>query len=53
VKIHREGAKSAKQRGKDVEPTEKLDAAEAVLPPQLRRGRFNAPDALIASLNLT
>jgi site-specific recombinase XerD len=29
---------------------EKLEAVEAVLPPQLRRGRFKAPDALIASL---
>ena len=33
-----------------VDPTEKLEAVEAVLPPQLRRGRFKAPDALIASL---
>ena len=29
---------------------EKLEAVEAVLPPALRRGRFRAPDALIASL---
>lgn len=28
----------------------KLEAVEAMLPPQLRRGRFKAPDALIASL---
>ena len=33
-----------------VDPTEKLEAVEAVLPPELRRGRFKAPDALIASL---
>lgn len=33
-----------------MDPTEKLEAVEAVLPPALRRGRFNAPDALIASL---
>lgn len=32
------------------DPTEKLAAVEAVLPPELRRGRFKAPDALIASL---
>jgi len=32
------------------DPTEKLEAVEAVLPPELRRGRFKAPDALIASL---
>ncbi|MCP3962753.1 MAG: tyrosine-type recombinase/integrase [bacterium] len=33
-----------------IDPTEKLEAVEAMLPPQLRRGRFKAPDALIASL---
>lgn len=33
-----------------VDPSEKLEAMEAVLPPSLRRGRFKAPDALIASL---
>jgi len=33
-----------------VDPTEKLEAIEAVLPPNLRRGRFKAHDALIASL---
>lgn len=33
-----------------VDPTEKLEAIEAVLPPGLRRGRFKAPDALIDSL---
>ncbi|MEY2925803.1 MAG: hypothetical protein RL367_280 [Pseudomonadota bacterium] len=33
-----------------MDATAKLEAIEAVVPPQLRRGRFNAPDALIASL---
>ncbi|GAJ30747.1 tyrosine-type recombinase/integrase [Acidomonas methanolica] len=33
-----------------IDPSEKLEAIEAVLPPSLRRGRFKAPDALIASL---
>ena len=33
-----------------VDPTEKLQAVEAVLPPELRRGRFKPPDALIAML---
>ena len=33
-----------------MDATEKLEAVEAVLPPELRRGRFKAPDALIASL---
>ena len=33
-----------------VDPSEKLEAMETVLPLSLRRGRFNAPDALIASL---
>lgn len=33
-----------------VDPAEKLEAVEAVLPPSLRRGKFKAPDALIASL---
>lgn len=33
-----------------VDPTEKLEAVEAVIPLALRRGRFKAPDALIASL---
>ena len=32
------------------DPTEKLDAIEAIIPPSLRRGRFRAPDKLIASL---
>jgi site-specific recombinase XerD len=33
-----------------VDPSEKLETMQAVLPPALRRGRFKAPDALIASL---
>lgn len=33
-----------------MDPSEKLEAVEAVLPPALRRGRFKPPDALIASL---
>ena len=33
-----------------MDPAEKLEAIEAVVPPELRRGRFKAPDALIASL---
>jgi integrase/recombinase XerD len=33
-----------------MDPTEKLEAVEAVVPPELWRGRFKAPDALIASL---
>ncbi|GMN04522.1 tyrosine-type recombinase/integrase [Erythrobacter sp. MTPC3] len=33
-----------------MDPSEKLEAVEAVLPPALRRGRFKAPDARIASL---
>jgi hypothetical protein len=33
-----------------VDPSEKLEVVEAVLPLGLRRGRFKAPDALIASL---
>ena len=32
------------------DPNEKLDAIEAVVPASLRRGRFRAPDKLIASL---
>ena len=32
------------------DPTEKLAAIDAVLPPELRRGCFSAPDKLIASL---
>jgi site-specific recombinase XerD len=33
-----------------IDPSEKLEAVEAVLPLGLRSGRFKAPDALIASL---
>lgn len=33
-----------------VDPSEKLEVVEAVLPLGLRRGRFKAPDALVASL---
>jgi len=33
-----------------MDASEKLEAVEAVVPPALRRGRFKAPDALIASL---
>ena len=33
-----------------IDPSEKLEAIEALIPPALRRGRFKAPDALIASL---
>jgi integrase/recombinase XerD len=32
------------------DPTAKLEAIEAALPPNLRRGRFRAPDKLLASL---
>ena len=32
------------------DPTEKLEALEAVMPPALRRGQFTVPDKLIASL---
>jgi site-specific recombinase XerD len=32
------------------DPTAKLDAIDAVLPPNIRRGRFRAPDRLLASL---
>jgi integrase/recombinase XerD len=31
-------------------PTEKLEAIEAVVPPSLRKGKFRAPDKLLASL---
>jgi len=33
-----------------MDPSEKLEAVEALVPPELRRGRFRALDALIASL---
>ena len=32
------------------DPTEKLETMSAVVPPTLKRGRFRAPDKLIASL---
>lgn len=32
------------------DPSEKLDAIDAMVPPTLRRGRFRAPDKLLASL---
>lgn len=32
------------------DPTAKLEAIESMLPPNLRRGRFRAPDKLLASL---
>src|ERR671924_966578 len=32
------------------DPTEKLDALDAVIPPSLRRGQFTVPDRLIAML---
>jgi len=35
------------------DPAEKLEAINAVLPPTLRRGRFQAPDKLLASLRIT
>jgi integrase/recombinase XerD len=34
-----------------MDASEKLEAVEAVIPPELRRGRFRAPDALIAALS--
>jgi site-specific recombinase XerD len=33
------------------DPTDKLDAIERVIPPELKRGQFRAPDKLIASLH--
>jgi site-specific recombinase XerD len=33
-----------------VDPSEKLETVQAMLPPGLQRGRFKAPDALITSL---
>ena len=35
------------------DPTEKLEAIETVVPPQLRRGAFRPPDKLIAMLKAT
>lgn len=36
-----------------MDPTEKIDAIEKVTPPSLKRGRFTAPDKLIAALQGT
>jgi len=36
-----------------MDPSEKLESVEAIVPPELRRGRFKAPDALIAMLSET
>jgi site-specific recombinase XerC len=33
------------------DPTEKLEAIEAIVPPHLRRGSFRPPDKLIAMLS--
>lgn len=33
-----------------MDPTEKIDAIEKVMPPSLKRGQFTAPDKLIAEL---
>ena len=33
------------------DPTDKLDAIERVVPPELKRGQFRAPDKLIALLH--
>ena len=33
------------------DPTEKLDALDAIIPPSLRRGKFTVPDRLIAMLH--
>ena len=35
------------------DPTEKLEAVSAITPPALRRGRFSAPDQLVAMLTNT
>ena len=32
------------------DPTEKLEAIEAIVPPNLRKGRFRPPDKLLAFL---
>lgn len=32
------------------DPTEKLDAINSLVPPELKKGRFRPPDKLIASL---
>lgn len=36
-----------------MEPSEKLEAFEVVVPPELRRGRFKAPDALSRNWQLS
>jgi integrase/recombinase XerD len=33
------------------DPTEKLDALDAIIPPALRRGKFTVPDRLITMLH--
>jgi integrase/recombinase XerD len=33
------------------DPTEKLDALDAIIPPSLRRGKFTVPDRVIARLH--
>ena len=35
------------------DPTEKLEAMDAMVPPTLKRGQFRAPDKLIESLHDT
>lgn len=35
------------------DPTEKIEAIEGIMPMSLRRGKFTAPDKLIASLQET
>jgi len=35
------------------DPSEKLEAIEAVVPPHLRKGKFRPPDRLIALLKAT
>ena len=35
------------------DPSEKLEAIEAVVPPHLRKGKFRPPDKLIALLRAT
>ena len=34
------------------DPTEKLESIETMLPPELRRGRFRAPDKLLAGIRM-
>ena len=35
---------------RSTDPTEKLEAIEAVIPPSLRKGKFRPPDKLLALL---